>query len=152
MHGWCENFSWYSTVKNVARFLVLLSKKKICLGKSREISNKLISKIQDICKTIFYKLAFAKEPCLLLIHFAYNWKEFFRTNCANDKKSLPFGWYYINRHIFLVIRTGGTSISGILPKLGPMRLFWELVRCEKYFGSGPAHMGVAPHPRFQLTE
>ena len=95
MHGWCENFSWYSTVKNVARFLVLLSKRKICLGKSREISNKLISKIQDICKTIFYKLAFAKEPCLLLIHFAYNWKEFFRTNCANDKKSLPFGWYYI---------------------------------------------------------
>ena len=60
--------------------------------------------------------------------------------------------FYFNRHIFQVLRTGGTSISGILPKLGPMRLFWELVRCEKYFGSGPAHMGVAPHPRFQLTE
>ena len=38
--------------------------------------------------------------------------------------------FYFNRHIFQVLRTGGTSISGILPKLGPMRLFLELVKCE----------------------
>ena len=58
----------------------------------------------------------------------------------------------VNRQIFQVIRTGGTSKSGILPKLCHMSCFWELVRCEKYFGSQPAHRGVGPHPKFQPTE
>ena len=63
-----------------------------------------------------------------------------------DPRKKEVFWNSFNRHIFQVLRTGGTSISGILPKLGPMRLFWELLRCEIYFVSGPSHMGVVPHP------
>ena len=62
------------------------------------------------------------------------------------------GLNVFNRQIFQVLRTGGTSKSGILSKLCHMRCFWELVRCEKYFGSHPAPMGVGPHPKFQPTE
>ena len=59
-------------------------------------------------------------------------------------------WWYLemkrclNRQIFQVIRTGGTSKSGILPKPCHKRCFWELVRCEKYFGSQPAHTHWTP--------
>ena len=56
-----------------------------------------------------------------------------------------------NRQIFYLMTMLGTTISGILLKLGPMRPFWKLFRCEKYFQSQPAHMGVGPHPIFQLT-
>ena len=44
-----------------------------------------------------------------------------------------------------------TTISRILSKLGPMWPFWKLFRCEKYFQSQPAHMGVGLHPIFQLS-
>ena len=56
-----------------------------------------------------------------------------------------------NRQIFYLMTMLRTTIFGILPKLGPMRPFWKLFRCEKYFGSQSAHMGVGPHPIFQLT-
>ena len=57
----------------------------------------------------------------------------------------------INRQIFYLITTLCATISGILLKLGPMRPFWKLFKCEKYFQSQPAHMGVGSHPIFQLT-
>ena len=58
---------------------------------------------------------------------------------------------FINRQIFYLMQTLRTTISGILSKLGPMWPFGKLFRCEKYFQSQPANMGVGPHPIFQLT-
>ena len=62
--------------------------------------------------------------------------------------SIPQG---INRQIFYLMQTLRTTISGILSKLGPMGPFGKIFRCEKYFQSQPANMGVGPHPIFQLT-
>ena len=59
--------------------------------------------------------------------------------------------FSFNRQIFYLMQTLRTTISGILSKIGPMGPFGKLLRCEKYFESQPAHMGVGPHPIFQLT-
>ena len=71
----------------------------------------------------------------------------------NDFEFLNTTYSYkcFNRRIFYLMTTLRTTISGILLKLGPMWPFWKLFRCEKYFQSQPAHMGVGPHPIFQLT-
>ena len=58
---------------------------------------------------------------------------------------------FINRQIFYLMQMLRTTISGILSKLGPMGPFGKIFRCEKYFQSQPANMGVGPHPIFQLT-
>ena len=81
---------------------------------------------------------------------SYLWPIYIIKIEATNLKLHYLSWT-INRQIFYLMTTLRTTISGIFSKLGPMWPLWKLFRCEKYFQSQPAHMGVGPHPIFQLT-
>ena len=137
--------SFLQHTKVKIQFKNFFSFAKIKLGSVGVVAVCVLSKLKSVT---FLQKAINEQRHATWSKSPYYNRFFYYDPIKQDRKPSAI---LLNRQIFYLMTTLRTTISGILLKLGPIRPFWKLFRCEKYFQSQPAHMGVGPHPIFQLT-